>query len=619
MTQGSSALNTDAHFPTAPTGKVNATSSGKGQLHSIAMDAQRSVSRSPGSGSRQSTPTPDCQQEPWLTFYFDGTGNNEKVDTPTKEHSNVARLHRVRKENNPAKGLMSFYIPGIGTPFKEIGDTGGDLSAAVASGGQARLDWAWSRFEEQVKAAVARATNPVAKIRMIHVAVFGFSRGAALARAFAVKLQAATKQGELGWQLRQGNHPVRLYFMGLFDTVASVGVPAAARKYQMEATAAAPFIGAIPVLITAMADGHASWASDLRIPPMAERCVHYVAAHEIRNSFPLDTALDHGRYGSQVTECVYPGVHSNVGGGYRPGEGGRLANPFGMLSAIPLQAMYDEAYKIGVPLRTIQSLKDSGDEVYTDFMPPTEEDKKVRNALIQRFNKYMTAIGRTSQPIGQTVSAHMKMYFRWRIVDVGRKLNAKANGTIDTSSQRQATSEAAWAKEKASKQKRLTELNAQYRDERMKADYAANNAYSMPTEALRQQSRQQMQAHQARAQALKDEIVMQEASLNTMPGTDGSLAKNLATYDKQFLEDSQRVRTTPKDSLKGFDRVLRAAWDEPTLSDADILAFFDDHVIDSLAGFAKDRTRATEPRVLYQGGDDELKYAAASQPSRMQA
>jgi len=211
------------------------------------------------------------------------------------------------------------------------------------------------------------------------------------------------------------------------------------------------------------------------------------------------------------------------------------------------------------------------------------------------------------------------MYFRWRIVDVGRKLNAKANGTIDTSSQRQATSEAAWAKEKASKQKRLTELNAQYRDERMKADYAANNAYSMPTEAMRQQSRQQMQAHQARAQALKEEIIMQEASLNTMPGTDGSLAKNLATYDKQFLEDSQRVRTTPKDSLKGFDRVLRAAWDEPTLSDADILAFFDDHVIDSLAGFAKDRTRATEPRVLYQGGDDELKYAAASQPSRMQA
>jgi len=104
---------------------------------------------------------------------------------------------------------------------------------------------------------------------------------------------------------------------------------------------------------------------------MAERCIHHVAAHEIRNSFPLDTVLQDGRYAANVVEVVYPGVHSNVGGGYRPGEGGRLANPFGMLSAIPLQAMYDEAYRAGVPLRPIATLQQSNNPsdlaVYLDF------------------------------------------------------------------------------------------------------------------------------------------------------------------------------------------------------------------------------------------------------------
>ncbi|MGF6507924.1 hypothetical protein OKW26_003750 [Paraburkholderia sp. 32] len=45
--------------------------------------------------------------------------------------------------------------------------------------------------------------------------------------------------------------------MGLFDTVASVGGPAL----------------------------HLDWASELAIPPEVERCVHYVAAHEVRYAF----------------------------------------------------------------------------------------------------------------------------------------------------------------------------------------------------------------------------------------------------------------------------------------------------------------------------------------------
>jgi hypothetical protein len=105
--------------------------------------------------------------------------------------------------------------------------------------------------------------------------------------------------------------------------------------------------------------------------------------------------------------------------------------------------------------------------------------------------------------------------------------------------------------------------------------------------------------------------VPMQAAIDTMPSTDGSLLKNMANYDQQFLQDSQRVLAADKHKLAGFDKLLREAWDEP-LKDPEVIAFFDDYVIDSLAGFASDRTRATEARVLYQGGDERIKYALLS-------
>ena len=51
------------------------------------------------------------------------------------------------------------------------------------------------------------------------------------------------------------------------------------------------------------------------------------------------------------------------------------------------------------------------------------------------------------------------------------------------------------------------------------------------------------------------------------------------------------------------------------LRNREIIAFFDTYVHDSLAGFAKDATLPSDPRVIYMGGDDKLRYAM-NQPSR---
>jgi hypothetical protein len=327
---------------------------------SLANRTADSTGRVPAlaSGTPSKLSTAPAPQGSRIAFFFDGTGNNLEADAENDEHSNVARLFRAHQRNEPAQGIFRYYIPGIGTRFKDIGDPGGDpLGLAFGGRGQARLDWAMSKFEDCVSQSKGRA---------IHLSLFGFSRGATLARAFARLVADRCVRGNDGvWRFthKQIRYPVRLYFMGLFDTVASVGAPMGTNNLQaldlttglldlkqvlngrhmygstLEdiafASGGAP--GADPA--SGMANGHMAWADDLRIPEMVEDCLHMVAAHEIRNSFPLDSVLQGARYPRNCREMVFPGAHSDVGGGYRQGEGARSPLPGSFLSLVALRAM----------------------------------------------------------------------------------------------------------------------------------------------------------------------------------------------------------------------------------------------------------------------------------------
>ena len=292
-------------------------------------------------------PVASCQQLLWFSFFFDGTGNNRDADLGTLEHSNVVRLFRAMPIDNPVTGLYSIYVPGIGTYFKEVGDKGGTMwGNGLGAEGQIRLDWAFKQFDEKLAPHLARACNTSNRIIEINIAVFGFSRGATQARAFIRDLIAKRcSQTGAGLRLKEGNCPLlRIRFMGMFDTVASVGVPMSANnlravrtdridggnitRYAISAViqrSPPPQLRAVDIAFGApgadpapgIADGHGSWANGLQIPPAVELAVHYVAAHEIRNSFPVDSVCDGGRKPGNCKEMVYPGVHSDVGGGYR--------------------------------------------------------------------------------------------------------------------------------------------------------------------------------------------------------------------------------------------------------------------------------------------------------------
>lgn len=180
-------------------------------------------------------------------------------------------------------------------------------------------------------------------VQTIHVSIFGFSRGSTQARAFINWLM---ELGRLDSRMTGSADAMTLCgfkleidFLGLFDTVASVG---AGNSFGNS------WLGKL-------FDGHGAWADSegsLRIPD-GIRCVHLVAAHEIRRSFPLDSIAVGNVISGNAREIVFPGVHSDLGCGYSPCEQGRGTDSDGkdMITRLPLLYMYKQARISGVPLK----------------------------------------------------------------------------------------------------------------------------------------------------------------------------------------------------------------------------------------------------------------------------
>lgn len=334
-----------------------------------------------------------CEMMMQLGFFFDGTNNNQDRDFPSFSHSNISRLAMAYPADT-TRGVKSTYIPGVGTPFPTIGDMDDStLGTGFAIGCEGRVLFAMldllnsvhrhlfsdeaffsdreikalccghllpdaedSRvlarmgfstnlfpvgarqkfFESRIgmlKLKMGRIKGPV--IKECFVDVFGFSRGAAEARVFCSWLDKILHEGMLV------DIKVRIRFLGIFDTVASAG-----------------FWNGVANSAINRTDGHSGWAAPefLVVPKLVENCVHLLAMHELRKNFPLDEIGENGILPSGHVQLAYPGSHSDVGGGYSPGELGisvgksELESDALKLSQIPLNHMFDFAVAAGVPL-----------------------------------------------------------------------------------------------------------------------------------------------------------------------------------------------------------------------------------------------------------------------------
>jgi hypothetical protein len=605
-----------------------------GRLRLAATNAQAA-----GQQASKTVPPATCQQCLTLNFFFDGTGNNLDADVGTMQHSNVARLYQSRLSDDKSKGLFSFYIPGLGTYFKDIGDPGNTTRGkGMGHRGQDRLDWAFKKFDEAVKAAEARAQNPTNKIRSINVNVFGFSRGATAARAFVRDLEGKCNAQGTGYVLKNGSYPVEVTFLGIFDTVASVGMPMSANN-----TPGAKSAGAMSTE-TAMAnsrriiemafgepgadpapgdfDGHASWADGLEIPSpkLVKSCLHMVAGHELRNSFPVDSALQGTRYPEGTAEMVYPGAHSDVGGGYQPGEGARSPHPGDMLSLIPLRVMHERARTSGVPLDDLANLKVDTITIQKSFALDDEGSTKFA-ALQTLFTHYIKTAG-SGRPIGQELLAHGYWYLCWKFFNIRR--NERSPGGRGPDAQTVAQREPGFAAERRKMQGVVDQKQAVLDQATQELQRFNENEYNS---AIMAQARfgypipaDLKQRHQVAARKVEvanDDYLSEKAKLDTY-ANDSNLPQAMAVYDRRLVQDAQNIvahqKDNPSKKLRSHYQNLVKAYQSYYVNkdafDEKIAAFFDRHVHDSLAGFDTDATLPSDPRVVYVGGDNKLKFAS---------
>lgn len=386
-----------------------------------------------------------CELNLSIGLFFDGTNNNLEHDLKTFAHTNIARLYDAYGDDK-VLGFYRNYIPGVGTKFPEIGEQeDSNLGSGCAFGCEARVIFALLAvlnsihhrcFKENmidIESVLAlcrnslnvtdsKDRNNLAKLGIYNgllqpklgsnnnrrqflsgqssnlelkfknkkphivecfIDVFGFSRGAAEARVFCYWLNELLVNGRLA------GVPLQFRFVGIIDTVASAGFWSGGSASAMNSTG-----------------GHGAWASAdaMQIPTSVKNCFHMVAMHEFRRNFPLDEIGIDGKLQPGWIQHVYPGAHSDVGGGYRPGEFGISAgSDSSKLSQIPLNHMLDCAIAAGVPIKK-PKISHGG---YDPFA--------IHPDLLEAYENFISQSTLTPRPIYEWLQPYLN--WRWQIRD----------------------------------------------------------------------------------------------------------------------------------------------------------------------------------------------------------
>lgn len=365
-------------------------------------------------GKASESPCKTCRVPVWVSFFFDGTGNNKDADLSTLKQSNVVALFEAHKQV-PENGIEKFYYEGLGTAFQF--DKYSELDSSKVVNGARGLkgpiditDPQWRKqgytetgtgqqkalgqgfalgIQQRLQKAIFELVDYLEEIYQlkgiteINISAFGFSRGATEARIFMNWLQYApnvTSQGTgNAKKLFYRGKPLTAKFLGIFDTVESIGMAGQNKAPQIYRT---------------------------RIESYVEHSMHLVASLEMRQSFPLTPT---GRpAANNVKELahdqqVFPGAHANVGGGYMPMEQGRNLG----LSRITLHAMFNRATAYGLKFLTLKQLNSLPEQKATyakfyTFNPQWQQD----------LNNFMAHV-KGGSSFEQQMQSQLALYHQW--------------------------------------------------------------------------------------------------------------------------------------------------------------------------------------------------------------
>jgi len=215
-----------------------------------------------------------------IAIFMDGTWCDETDSYVT----NILKMHRLT-----ATHVTSLYFRGLGNEFDNNGVFGTItrlVRGAFGTSAKAKM--------EQAYEGICSAWRPGDTLYL-----FGFSRGAAIARMLAAHIYEQGINGSKGYTI-----PIK--FLGCFDTVASFGIPG----------------------------NHINLFKDFRVAKNVHYARHAVAEDETRDMFPI-TQMNQ-RNG--VRERWFRGDHMDIGGGHKDSG----------LSDITLKWMIEEAESLGL-------------------------------------------------------------------------------------------------------------------------------------------------------------------------------------------------------------------------------------------------------------------------------
>jgi hypothetical protein len=240
-----------------------------------------------------------------VSVFFDGTANN-KTNTEQRlmntdaynsykaplgggsyenDYTNISKLEKLILSDAQAEHYLHVYIEGAGTQ-----DNNRDIPQGLAEGkGTTGVIAKVEKGIEKVITLIERIhLEQETIIETVYLDAFGFSRGAAAARYF---IHAALKRSDTNVKkiLESKGYTVstvKIKFIGLYDTVASYGF------------------------------NHDYDTKELHLDAVAsaEKVVQLAAADEHRENFRLTNINSAKEKGKQI---FLPGVHSDIGGGYR--------------------------------------------------------------------------------------------------------------------------------------------------------------------------------------------------------------------------------------------------------------------------------------------------------------
>lgn len=251
-----------------------------------------------------------------IGVFFDGTHNNKyniaaqiagvKVPPANKgygsyyaDYTNIVKLFDKYKIKPGEIGAV--YIEGVETADRDESAPSNVKWEADTKGATGRGDYGINQKITRGCVEIVKKVSSLLRDKNVRSAskltldVFGFSRGAAVARSFISQIEKVVGTDTENYPVCLRRHiskarveEIEIRFVGLFDTVSSFG------KY------------------------HESFEDDvkelgLQIPPTAKKVVHLIAADEYRNYFAVTQIKSAG---SRGLEFILPGCHSDIGGGY---------------------------------------------------------------------------------------------------------------------------------------------------------------------------------------------------------------------------------------------------------------------------------------------------------------